>query len=430
MNNHADEPHQIVNEQAEDEGLWFMTHTAPEAYLQQALRRLHVAVETACTVDEPRQIRYGLNAKCSIHGSNHPDMYCPDIRAGAECLWCGKSPSEKCDCPTRPAQVPDAALEFEDCRTSGCNYMKLVGLPCTHCYRNTPPIPDIAPERHYFISTVQNRMICIRCGLNEANPRYHFPPIPNAEPYHDALQQDYTILSADYKELLTDVGQLRAANTQLDEELSDALQLLRAETDTNAQVDAANERLVDTAGRDGLWWLEERDTVQTELEQQVVTLKDLRTNHTAMAQSEVHIHKVAELREQLGAAKAEIEQQYRELLGDECRIIADLADERDAVKAEVAEVENARRNWHTWWLEEQQLKDTALAKIEVLSNVLLDRGDEGTRVVALLAERDLAQAQVARLVEVATAFANAAYAEERKTLMDAIDAVEEENVEG
>jgi Family of unknown function (DUF6085) len=35
----------LVNEQAEDEGLWFMAMTAPEAYLQQELRRLHAAVE-------------------------------------------------------------------------------------------------------------------------------------------------------------------------------------------------------------------------------------------------------------------------------------------------------------------------------------------------------------------------------------------------
>lgn len=35
----------IVDEQAEDEGLWFQAQTAPEAYLQRALRRLHAAVE-------------------------------------------------------------------------------------------------------------------------------------------------------------------------------------------------------------------------------------------------------------------------------------------------------------------------------------------------------------------------------------------------
>ena len=39
-------PIEIVNEQAEDEGLWFYAETAAEAYVQQELRRLHAAVET------------------------------------------------------------------------------------------------------------------------------------------------------------------------------------------------------------------------------------------------------------------------------------------------------------------------------------------------------------------------------------------------
>ena len=37
----------IVDEQAEDVGLWFGVHTVPEAYLQQELRRLHAAIEEA-----------------------------------------------------------------------------------------------------------------------------------------------------------------------------------------------------------------------------------------------------------------------------------------------------------------------------------------------------------------------------------------------
>ena len=35
----------LVNEQAEDEGLWFDAATASEAYLQQELRKLHAAIE-------------------------------------------------------------------------------------------------------------------------------------------------------------------------------------------------------------------------------------------------------------------------------------------------------------------------------------------------------------------------------------------------
>lgn len=38
-------PESVVEDQAEDDGLWFVARTAPEAYLQQELRRLHAAVE-------------------------------------------------------------------------------------------------------------------------------------------------------------------------------------------------------------------------------------------------------------------------------------------------------------------------------------------------------------------------------------------------
>lgn len=37
--------YQLVQAQAEDEGLWFQAETITEAYLQRALRRLHAAVE-------------------------------------------------------------------------------------------------------------------------------------------------------------------------------------------------------------------------------------------------------------------------------------------------------------------------------------------------------------------------------------------------
>lgn len=36
---------ELVNEQAEDEGLWFEATTAPEAYLQHHLRELHRKIE-------------------------------------------------------------------------------------------------------------------------------------------------------------------------------------------------------------------------------------------------------------------------------------------------------------------------------------------------------------------------------------------------
>jgi len=36
---------ELVDQQAADEGLWFKAKTAPEAYLQRELRRLHAAIE-------------------------------------------------------------------------------------------------------------------------------------------------------------------------------------------------------------------------------------------------------------------------------------------------------------------------------------------------------------------------------------------------
>jgi len=36
---------QLVDLQAEDDGLWFIAATAPESYLQAALRKLHAEVE-------------------------------------------------------------------------------------------------------------------------------------------------------------------------------------------------------------------------------------------------------------------------------------------------------------------------------------------------------------------------------------------------
>jgi len=38
---------ETVNKQAEDDGLWFCAKTAPEAYLQQELRKLHTVCEAA-----------------------------------------------------------------------------------------------------------------------------------------------------------------------------------------------------------------------------------------------------------------------------------------------------------------------------------------------------------------------------------------------
>lgn len=65
----------LVNEQAEDEGLWFMAETAPEAYLQQELRRLHAAIEAAGQPDAP--CRYCGGAGIIGSESNPGRRYCP-----------------------------------------------------------------------------------------------------------------------------------------------------------------------------------------------------------------------------------------------------------------------------------------------------------------------------------------------------------------
>jgi len=42
---HIERLRNMVDRQAEDEGLWFVAQTAPEGYLQQELRKLHAEIE-------------------------------------------------------------------------------------------------------------------------------------------------------------------------------------------------------------------------------------------------------------------------------------------------------------------------------------------------------------------------------------------------
>ena len=42
---HIERLRNMVDRQAEDDGLWFTAQTAPEAYLQQELRKLHAEIE-------------------------------------------------------------------------------------------------------------------------------------------------------------------------------------------------------------------------------------------------------------------------------------------------------------------------------------------------------------------------------------------------
>jgi len=43
---------QLVNRQAEDDGLWFNARTAAESYIQQELRKLHALIEDNTLDDE------------------------------------------------------------------------------------------------------------------------------------------------------------------------------------------------------------------------------------------------------------------------------------------------------------------------------------------------------------------------------------------
>jgi len=70
----------LMNEQAEDEGLWFVAKTAPEAYLQHHLRRLHDAIEKTyiCNVCDDRGF-------ICVPGDSVPCPNCEDRRL-RDCL--------------------------------------------------------------------------------------------------------------------------------------------------------------------------------------------------------------------------------------------------------------------------------------------------------------------------------------------------------
>ena len=60
----------IMDEQASDEGLWFMPKTITEDYLQRALRRLHAAVEIYAFGMDTRINRIMLNPGPMIRDEN------------------------------------------------------------------------------------------------------------------------------------------------------------------------------------------------------------------------------------------------------------------------------------------------------------------------------------------------------------------------
>lgn len=67
----------MVDEQAEDEGLWFQAKTAPEAYLQQELRKLHRCIEQTRREDDgPDGTAVADNEVVGVGGDRDPEL-CP-----------------------------------------------------------------------------------------------------------------------------------------------------------------------------------------------------------------------------------------------------------------------------------------------------------------------------------------------------------------
>jgi len=74
---------ELVKRQAWDDGLWFIAQTAPEAYLQQELRRLHDATESVISViGEITSYVDGLEMRCAEESTCEPykirNMRCPE----------------------------------------------------------------------------------------------------------------------------------------------------------------------------------------------------------------------------------------------------------------------------------------------------------------------------------------------------------------
>ena len=107
---------EIVAEQAEDEGLWFMAATAPEAYLQQELRRLHAAIEAAAR-DRPGLAEAAKNV-VRVYDSGRPGAVMLAIESLRAAL---DSPDEKADLiadirrrlPILATEHPDLAAAIE-----------------------------------------------------------------------------------------------------------------------------------------------------------------------------------------------------------------------------------------------------------------------------------------------------------------------------
>lgn len=70
--NRLQDARQLIGEQADDDGLWFRAATAPEAMLQNALRRLHEAIEGKTSEECAMEALNNLQAPVPLKDAGEP----------------------------------------------------------------------------------------------------------------------------------------------------------------------------------------------------------------------------------------------------------------------------------------------------------------------------------------------------------------------
>lgn len=144
----------LVDQQAEDPGLWFQAATAPEAYLQQELRRLHERVESKTLADPPRVApvdrltpdqRKSVEMARADHIQEH-GLTKAFARGDRERLLAILDQH----CPRPPVHVP-----CMDCDTFDCTEDD--GAPCT-CVCHPKPRPRPEPASSLPTQQCANRL--------------------------------------------------------------------------------------------------------------------------------------------------------------------------------------------------------------------------------------------------------------------------------
>ena len=117
------DPIALVNEQAEDEGLWFIDATCSEAYLQAALRKLHAAVEARAPAATPPTAWAIMHVNCAGVWKLTEDKNSADYweRSGFPVQPLYAAPSSPCF--DRCAVIEECAKIADECVTlANINY--------------------------------------------------------------------------------------------------------------------------------------------------------------------------------------------------------------------------------------------------------------------------------------------------------------------